>query len=210
MRTKTLLLTAALSAASLVTSMAQVYSVNMVGYINLTVPGGLSLIANQLNASPNNDIAVIMPTPTLGTTVFKFNPGTGGYFSSQNTGPGVWEGDPIVVNPGEAIFIDNPGAQFTTTLVGEVQLNSSVAISPGIGFLSSVIPQALPLDNPAMNFPVQPGDTVFIYNSASGSYDVYPYSDSWENGAPTPKVGEGFSIDSVGSKNWVRNFPVGP
>ena len=37
MRTKTLLLTAALTAAGALTSMAQVYSINIVGYINLPV-----------------------------------------------------------------------------------------------------------------------------------------------------------------------------
>src|SRR5258707_15596446 len=57
MRTKTLFLTAAFSAAGMATSMAQtVYSVNIVGYINLPIVHGLSLVANQLNASPNNSV----------------------------------------------------------------------------------------------------------------------------------------------------------
>src|SRR5947199_53123 len=38
MRTKTLLLSAALTAAGVCSSLAQVYSVNAVGYVNLTVP----------------------------------------------------------------------------------------------------------------------------------------------------------------------------
>ena len=48
MRTKALLLTAALGLASVATSMAQaVYSVNVVGYINLTMKPGFNLVANQ-------------------------------------------------------------------------------------------------------------------------------------------------------------------
>ena len=46
MRTKTLLLTAALSAAGIASSMAQVYSVNAVGYVNTPLVTGFNLISN--------------------------------------------------------------------------------------------------------------------------------------------------------------------
>ena len=82
MRTKTLLLTAVLSAAGLASSLAQgaVYSVNAVGYVNLTVPAGLSLIANPLDAT-DNTIANVLKVPA-GTQIYKFN-GTG--FTSMMT-----------------------------------------------------------------------------------------------------------------------------
>src|SRR5436190_4799543 len=56
MRTKTLFLMAAAIAAGLVSSFAQssnVYSVNVVGYINVTTPPGFSMIDNQLSVSNN-------------------------------------------------------------------------------------------------------------------------------------------------------------
>jgi hypothetical protein len=56
MRTKTLLLTAALAVAGLSSASAQVYSVNAVGYINLSLPKGFSMICNQLKASPDKQI----------------------------------------------------------------------------------------------------------------------------------------------------------
>ena len=59
MRTKTLLLTAALAAAGVVSSMAQVYSVNSVGYVNLTLPNGFSMIAN-----PNPPSSLSHPSVT--------------------------------------------------------------------------------------------------------------------------------------------------
>ena len=34
--------------------MAQVYSLNAVGYINVTIPPGFSIVANQLNTTNNN------------------------------------------------------------------------------------------------------------------------------------------------------------
>src|SRR6266851_4855036 len=60
MRTKTLVLTAAISAAALATSMAQVVSVNAVGYVRVTVAAGnLQLLANPLNQT-NNDLNFIL------------------------------------------------------------------------------------------------------------------------------------------------------
>ena len=61
MNTKTLLLLGALGAAGMTSAVAQtnVYSVNAVGYINLTLPTGFSLIANQLN-STNNTIGSLL------------------------------------------------------------------------------------------------------------------------------------------------------
>src|SRR5713226_3736027 len=91
MRTKTLLLTAALSAAGALTSMAQVYSVNIVGYINLSIPAGFSMMANQLNNSVDNKVTTLLPAPPLGTAVFQFVPASGSYLSIDYAG--AWEGD---------------------------------------------------------------------------------------------------------------------
>src|SRR5437763_15367210 len=61
MRTKTLLLTAAVLAAGLGASVAQtVFSVNAVGYVNVTIKPGYNLICNPLNGS-NNVISTVMP-----------------------------------------------------------------------------------------------------------------------------------------------------
>src|ERR1700735_871929 len=51
MRTKTLLLTAALVAAGVASSMAQsnVYSLNVVGYVNVTVSPGYNLVTTPLD-----------------------------------------------------------------------------------------------------------------------------------------------------------------
>ena len=84
MRTKTLLLTAALSAAGLLSASAQtaVYSVNIVGYINKTLGTGLSLIANQLNATPDNSVPTLFGTPAGSVTVSKFNKSRGNFDSA--------------------------------------------------------------------------------------------------------------------------------
>src|SRR5439155_26780565 len=61
MRTKTLLLPAALSAAGLASATAQVYSVNAVGYVNVSVPAHkLAILGVPLNGT-NNQMNTTMP-----------------------------------------------------------------------------------------------------------------------------------------------------
>src|SRR5947209_7927276 len=97
MRTKTLLLVAALSAAGALTSTAQVFSVNMVGYINLNIPKNFSLIANQLNNQPNNTIATLLPAPPDGTVVYKFDPASGFSSEAYDAGLHAWTGGGVTV-----------------------------------------------------------------------------------------------------------------
>jgi hypothetical protein len=223
MRTKTLLLTAALCAAGAATSMAQVYSVNMVGYINQQIPQGFSMIANQLNNSPDNKITSLFPNPPGETQVFKFN--GAGYNSLTYITDLGW--DPTSPNidmtlaPGEGVFIFAPSA-FTQTFVGEVALNSTVNITQGFQVVSSALPQSLPLDAapPAgLGFPIAPNDFVFLYKPAGG-YDTFEAIDDgsggifWNPSAPAPAVGQSFffsgSVTGPANRSWIRNFSVGP
>src|SRR4051812_16300088 len=68
MRTKTLLLSAVALAAGLLSSQAQsnVYSVNVVGYANITLQPGYNLISCPLLNS-NNDVNTVLAvtTPTI-------------------------------------------------------------------------------------------------------------------------------------------------
>ena len=219
MRTKTLLLTAALCAAGAATSMAQVYSVNMVGYINQTVPSGFSLIANQLNASPDNKVTTLFAAPPDQTQVFKFIPATSTFQFIQFV-DGAWEGDNVnmTLGPGEGVFI-NPPSSFPVTFVGEVALSSSVALTPGFQIVSSALPQSLPLTGapPAgLGFPIGEGDQVYQFNPTTDSYKFNQFVDgAWEGDSlgqpPTPAIGESFYYKrAAGTANWTRTFSVGP
>jgi hypothetical protein len=220
MRTKTLLLTAALTAAGVATSMAQaVYSVNMVGYINASVPAGFSMVANQLNNTPDNKVTTLFAAPPDGTQVYQFNATTDTYELIQFI-DGAWEGDNLemTLNPGQGVFI-NPPSAFTATFVGEVQLSSAVGVSAGFSIVSSALPQSLPLSGapPAgLGFPIGEGDQVYQFNPAGGVYTFNQFVDgAWEGdggGAPpVPAIGESFFVSNAGAdKNWSRTFTVGP
>jgi hypothetical protein len=207
MRTKTLLLTAALTAAGIASSMAQVYSVNLVGYINKQIPAGFVMIANQLDNGTGNKVVDVLPNPPEGTFVYKFN---GVSYDIASFVDGAYEGvTTITMAPGEGVFVKSPTAH-TATFVGEVKLSSSVAIPNGFSITSSVIPQTGTLDS--LLFPATEGDFVYFYDNVSNGYKIAAFVDgSWEGPAapPTPTMGESFFVKHAGATaNWTRTFTV--
>jgi hypothetical protein len=211
MRTKTLLLTAALVAAGAASSMAQVYSVNVVGYINKSLPKGFYMVANQLDNKTGNKAVDLIPTPPNNTFLYKFN-GTG--YDSIDYVDGAWEGDfvdTMTLAPGEGAFISSPAAH-NVTFVGEVVNDSDITVPVGFSIRSSVIPQSSGLDT--LLYPASENDFVYQFNNATGAYISNDYVDgAWEGdgggAAPTPAVGEAFFIShppATGVKHWVRHF----
>jgi hypothetical protein len=222
MRTKTLLLTAALTVAAAATSMAQaVYSVNVVGYVNLTMRPGYNLVANQLvTGSPANGLNAVLPAVPEESQVLKF---VGGNYTSDIFLGGAWlnstTGDPSAtkVNPGDGFFFLNPaGGNVTVTLVGEVQTGAStVTMTPGYSLISSVVPQELSL-LPVNGFNPVEEMQYLTFNSAVQNYDtaLINLGGQWLNsitGDPAdarPVVGQGFFILHPGASNalWNRTF----
>jgi len=141
--TKTVLGLAAL-AAGVATSMAQnVYSLNVVGYVNSVsqsitvgwVPNSFNLIINPLNnTSGGNNITNIFPGASMkdGVSIYRWNPAVDDldttiytYFTSLNR----WDngcgcpsaGNGFVLNPGEAVFFFNAApVNVSNTFVGDV------------------------------------------------------------------------------------------
>src|SRR5216684_3322146 len=127
MRTKTTLLGAAILAAGALSSMAQsnVYSLNVVGYINRTFPASLqyALVANQLDTG-NNVYSNVLQSLPVNSKVLKW---TGSGYSTATRvafGNGWLPSSNAVntLNPGEAAFIQSPSGSvgFTNTFVGNV------------------------------------------------------------------------------------------
>jgi hypothetical protein len=211
MRTKTLLLTAVLGIAGAVSSSAQVYSVNAVGYVNVVMPRGFSMIANPLKAA-DNKISALLPTAPAGATIYKFNPTTGSYnFSSFDDLDNAWSPDPnITLSPGDGAFITTP-VQFTNTFVGEVMTGSLTNPMPaGFSIVSSQVPQEGRVDT-VLGFPGIPGATIYQFNNATGGYVFNSFDDldnAWSPAVPTIKVGESFWIKLSAPANWTRTFNI--
>jgi len=231
MRTKTLLLTAALSAAGLASSMAQVYSVNAVGYVNISVPaGGYAIIANPLN-NTNNDLNTTLPLPDeyTGTSIYRFNPATQSYRDTMQWVGGVgWlASDPadLVINPGEGFFIQNvAGSALNATFVGEVPSGTTqnpIRGNNAYQIRSAVVPKGAPLGwvglANSLEFPADTGDSVFIFDSATQQYkETIQYVDGagWLSGeypleGPTIAPATGFFVQKVApDRTWTMSFTV--
>lgn len=210
MRTQILLLTAALGVAGASTTMAQVYSVNAVGYVNMSLKTEFSIIANPLDNKTSNKVADLLAGAETGTTVYKF---VNGNYDISGYDPdlfGGWEQPDMTMVPGEGAWVLLP-ADKTFTFVGEVMQGDLVNATPdGFSLKGSQVPQAGKA-HADLNLPVADGLTVYFWRNSA--YDIYSYDevlfDGWDNGDPTVGVGEGFWLLSpAGLPDWTRSFSV--
>ena len=205
MRTKTLLLTAAICAAGVLSSMAaNVTSVNVVGYVNVSVPKGFSFIANQL-VGASSTLASLIPNPpvtdTETTVVYKWNAGFDG-----NSFVGEWDNPDATLNPGDGALIYAPAA-FTVTFVGEVKQGTlNVAVPAGFSILSSQVPQSGGLVTD-LKFTPPDGSTVYKWNAGFDGNSVI--GGEWDAGEPQIDVGSAFLFFNAGAAtSWSRTFTV--
>jgi hypothetical protein len=219
MRTKTLLLIAAIGAAGAATSMAQVYSVNAVGYVNKTIPKGqFSMIVNPLKAATNTVNALFQPVPP-GFQVFVytssgFNVGT--YDDLEGAFIPAAVGN-TVIDPGHGVFVKAPAAaDVTITFVGEVMQGTlTTPLVPGLQIVGSQVPQegtASDLGLPHTTAGgMTPGDQVYQYTSTG--YYVSTFDDLEDNFVPALKplaVGEAIFVKLAKANSWKRTFSVNP
>jgi hypothetical protein len=208
MRTKTLIVAAALGAVGTATAMAQVYSVNAVGYVNLDVAPGFTMICNPLDAGTgNNTVGQLLSGVPIGTAVYKFDSAAGTYV--VNTFLGAWTDAAMTMAPGEGVFIKNNGtASFTITFVGEVRQGTlDTAVPAGFAQVSSQVPQAGGVTT-VLEFPAAVGDAVYTFDPATQQYGAFTYLGVWSPSEPSIGVGEAFFSRSGAAKTWSRTFSV--
>ena len=210
MKTKALLAAGLMIAASAASSLAQtVYSVNAVGYVNVTCPPGFTIIANPLAASVNT-VQALMPSslPFL-SSVFKFDPIAGAFTSSIYLGNGNWTANSMTLVPGEGFFFKNPAnTNIVITFVGNVQQGAlTTSLPQGFSLVSSQVPQS-GLVSTDLGLPAAFLDTVFRFNGASYDSSVFLGGGNWTGGEPTINVGEGFFVKKQAAGNWTRVFSV--
>jgi hypothetical protein len=219
MRTKTAILTAAFVAAGALSSMAQsnVYSLNVVGYVNVPLVAGFNMIANPLDldgTGTNNTVSGVFGTSLANNSqVYKFS--GGGFNSTFIFARGAWSAgaNTATLNPGEGIFLSVP-ANTNFTFVGQVLQGSQTNqfIAPGYTLLGSKIPLSGGLQTTLQYTPVN-GDTVDIYdqslNAGQGGYHPFVFSTrgGWSPGEPSIAPGVGFFLVTTAS-SWVQNFTV--
>jgi hypothetical protein len=216
MRTKTLLLTASIMAAGLGASMAQVYSVNAVGYVNLSLPVGFSMIANPLQGT-NDSLSTVIPVAPDGTQVLSWNSASQHFNSASvfDADAGAWfPNGTMPVGKGMFVYVLEPA---TLTFVGEVTQGTTITnpVVNSYNALAHKVPQSISLR--AAGFPFTDGDQYLTWNPATQHFNpgiVYDGdADAWfgPGGAsePTPGVGQGFFYYTLGGpRTWTRSFTV--
>lgn len=205
-----------LGAASVVSSFAQnVYSVNVVGYINLTLSNQFSLISCQLDNGAGNLVTNIFTGLPNQTVIYKFNGATYDSLTFVSAAAG-WNPPSqrqMTLAPGEGVFVKKPTgvATINITFVGEV-MQGDLVNPVGLGFdmYSAMVPQQ--------------GGIVSVHNYAPANQDVvYKWAGTgWAGaktwltslnrwnpaGEPVLEVGEAVFINSKSVKNWTRTFHV--
>jgi len=215
MRTKALFVAAATGIAALTTSLAQVYSVNVVGYINVDMVTGYNMVANQLdNGSGNLIVDVVGDQLGDGSVIYKYT-GTGYEIITRQFGQ--WNGTASALAetmaPGEGVFV-RVTAPATVTFVGEVDETSpAVSIPTGFSIFSSVAPVGTDLSAAGVTWPAEDGDVFYAYdqalNGGDGGYNIYNYQfGSWVNGAVVLDVGDAIWVRKVSDSTWTRDFSV--
>jgi hypothetical protein len=216
MRTKTLFLTAVLGVAAAATSMADTFSVNVVGYVNVTLTNGFNLLGNPLVAS-NSAIGTVLPNVPEGSVLYKLKPN--GTFNTDLYASGAWY-DSIseapsttTLSPGEGFFLYSSVVS-NITFVGEVkQGTNTVPLNAGFSLVSSVAPQGYELVG--TNFPASVNFT--HYKLVGGSYQISAYDPGlgwYDTTTESPRQvlaapAQGFFIyNGASATNWTRTFNV--
>jgi hypothetical protein len=234
MRTKTLLLTAALVAAGVASSMAQsnVYSVNIVGYVNVpVVANNFYLLGNPLDTGNGNVVTNVLPItdPSFDSSlIFTYSQAGGVTEVEQFIGGFGWAPGTNVFAPGTAFYIQ-PTETTNLTFVGNVTLTNVINLQPGFSMVASAYPASLNLTAIGLTNAVD-SDLLFRFSATAGALnDVSQFIGGYGwaetvNGnpvggtggptnGPTLNVAEGFFYDNAnenaqGAEAWNQAFTV--
>lgn len=222
MRTKIALGLAAL-AASAVTVVAadNVYSLNVVGYVNKEYKLGKFTIASNPLKNGGNTLKEIIPNPPDGTLVFRWIAANQDLdlvtIPSYSVALSTWVPN-SVIDPGEAFFVVANG-DFTNTYVGEVMQGANLSIpltgDGNFDAIASIPPLGGALKNNVLGgYAGTDGDLVFVWLNNAEDFDLVnipSYSlalDSWTPEANIP-VGDGFFLVRAGGPaTYTRSFTV--
>jgi len=226
MRTKTLALSALLGmlgSASVMAQSTNVYSVNAVGYINVTLYPGYNIVTCPLIASPDNTIATLLnnlsgayQSGPKHASVTSYTDGVG--FTGSDTagsasgGTAGWQNNgTITINPGQAVFFFNPlpiatGTNMTATFVGTVPQTSTPTNSQLPNGLTNYLVHGYNLVGSAV--PVS-GDIVTNTISAlpGANFDFVLIFDPTKVGSVQGGYGTQGEIEYTGG-SWPANHPI--
>ncbi len=194
---KTLLIAAAALAAGVISSQAQVYSLNIVGYVNQPLQGGgkFNMICNPLQATSDN-AEVACAGLTAGDTIYLWDKVKGGFYIYNYLGAGsgltynwVDAGNDVIpgaaadtsvpppnIPPGTGFFLLTATAK-KNTWTGTAITTSTNVLQGGnkINMVGSILPVGGVITSTNLNCVLLAGDSVYIWDTVKGGYYIYNY-----------------------------------
>lgn len=174
---------AVIAASALSVAAQNVYSLNVVGYVNVQIPAASSpttpsftAIGNPLKNGNNTIQAVFGTQVPGGAAIMTFN-GVG-FDENTTSGGGAWDDDQADVSPGIGFFVKNNATTgFNITFVGEVLSGRQTNhMTSAFNFVSSKVPvsAANMMSDPNLNLTdVAVGDSLLVWNGAGYDENVY-------------------------------------
>jgi hypothetical protein len=229
MKAKTLLIAAATLAVGAITSQAQVYSQNVVGYVNVTLTNGYNAITVPVDfdgTGTNNVVTSIIGTnlPT-GTSIQTWNTALAGFSGANIFGPTSknatphWTTPTAVYNPGQGLFINITNKSATLTIVGTVLqggLTNGYITQKGYSLVGNQFPVQGGITTSFGYVPIN-GDSFLAWNPAlqgfAGANTYGPTSKNatphWTTGEPQLTVGQAaFLLTTNPNPVWGTNFVI--
>jgi len=211
MKSKTLLIAAAALVAGVISSSAQVYSANIVGYVNAALPAGqFALLSNPLDNGTNtaNDLLASLPNKS---SIQLWNGSS--FVTYAKTSSGFTPSNPSI--PVGAGFFVKSASLFTNTFVGNVVPapagSSTNALPSGVfALVGSTLPVSGTFNDVGtntlnLNASLPNKSSVQIWNGSS--FVTYAKTSSgFTPTNPTYSVGQGFFVKSASATNWVQTL----
>lgn len=221
MKSKTLLIAAAALAAGVISSQAQVYSQNIVGYANVFVQGGVNkytLLANPFDDGNGNQLTNLLTALPAGSQVLKWN---GTTYTPYNNTLGAWANTDLP--PGMGFFVRNGNGvanrpDTNITFVGSVTVPSGGSVTNAIPVGYTLWGNPIPYAGNLCDAGTSTGDTnINVGATLSKGSQVLAWSVSLQTYVPGTKtlgtwgatvpisVGGGFFIkENTYPTNWVQ------
>lgn len=204
MRTKLTFLAAAALAAGLATSQAQsnVYSVNIVGYINVPLTTQKALLENPLDNGTNTITSIDNGSIPNASSVSIWN-GTG--FTGSSKAKGSWSSN-VSIPPGAGFFV-TPFSACTVTFIGQAPASNSYALGTTKSLVGAVIPIAGVLTDSGANslnlgVALPNASSISTWNG-TGFNGATKAKGSWSSNLSVP-VANGFFVTPFSAATWTQ------
>ena len=205
---KTLLIAGAALAAGVVTSQAQVYSANVVGYVNVVITANtLTLVANPLDDGTNTIASLAAALPNK-SSIQVWN-GSGYNVSSKVAG--AWNVN-LSIPVGTGFFVKSPTAT-TNTFVGNVIVapggsTTNALPAASLVLVGAAIPFTGDLNDTNLNIgPSLPNKSSIQVWTGSGFTLSSKAAGAWSTPL-TISAGQGFFVKSASAANWIETLPA--